>query len=151
MNRSLTILIIEDTESDVILLRRALNKAGVTAPVQVVNDGGEAIRYLQGTGQYGDRAAFPYPGVIFTDLKMPGMGGFELLQWLRTHPECPFVPVIVLSGMAPDEDINRAYQMGANACLPKPMDAGTYHEMMRKAFEFWSCCHWPVVAESLRT
>src|ERR1041385_2145111 len=97
MNRNLPILVIEDNEDDVFLLKRALAGEGINNPVQVVNDGLEAINYLEGKGKYHDRIQFPFPSVIFSDLKMPRMNGFDVLQWLRTHPDCSVIPIIILS------------------------------------------------------
>lgn len=145
MDRDLTILIIEDDPNDVLLLKKALSRAGIKDPIQVVTDGGQAIRYLQGDDEYGDRLQFPFPSVIFTDLKMPRMSGFDVLQWLRTHPECSVIPLIILTASRMDEDVRRAYQMGANAYLVKPSSIEELQEMVRTAYEFWSWCEKPNV------
>src|SRR5258708_6317532 len=102
------------------LLRLALNRCGIKNPVQIVTDGQEAIEYLQGAGKYHDRSQYPFPSVIFTDLKMPRVGGFEILEWLRAHPECSVIPVIILSASRLEADVQRAYQLGGNAYLVKP-------------------------------
>ncbi|MDB6111582.1 MAG: CheY-like response regulator receiver domain protein [Pedosphaera sp.] len=120
VDRKLTVLMVEDNTDDVLLLKKALTRQGANNPVQVVNDGAEGIRYLQAEGRYADRLKFPFPSVIFCDLKMPQMDGFDVLHWLRTHPECSVVPLIILSAFKEDADIKKAYQMGANAYLVKP-------------------------------
>ncbi len=146
MNGNLTFLIIEDLPNDVLLLRRALTKSGITNPVQVVEDGREAIAYLRGEGKYGDRKQYPFPSVIFTNLKMPRMGGFEVLEWLRHHPECSVIPVIILTASRQDENIRRAYQLGANAYLVKPSSMADLEAMVKTAYDFWSWCERPQVA-----
>jgi CheY-like chemotaxis protein len=145
VDRDLTILIIEDEPNDVLLLKLALARSGIKNPVQTVADGGEAIGYLHGTGKYADRSIFPFPSIIFTDLKMPRMGGFEVLQWLRAHPECFVIPMIVLTASRLDADIRRAYEMGANAYLVKPTDIADLQEMVRTAYEFWAWCEKPLI------
>lgn len=143
MDRNLTILIIEDDPNDVILLKRALTREDINNPIQVVHDGQEALDYLQGEGKYADRAKFPFPSVVFTDLKMPRMSGFDVLQWLRNHPECAVIPVIILTASRLEEDIKKAYQMGANAYLVKPSQIGELQEMVKTAYNFWSWCEKP--------
>ncbi len=147
MNRNLTILIVEDDENDMMLLKMALAKEGIKNPLQVVRDGYEAIEYLRAEGQYKDRAKFPFPSVIFTDLKMPRMSGFEVLAWLRNHPECSVIPVIILSASNQDADVKRAYQMGANAYLVKPSQISGLQEMVKTAFDFWALCEKPHVPD----
>ncbi len=148
MDRDLTILIAEDLPDDVQLLREALTRAGIRNPIQVVGDGQEAINYLCGAGPYADRCHHPLPSVIFTDLNMPRMNGFDLLQWLRAHPERSVVPVMILSASARDEDIRKAYEMGANAYLVKPIKLNDLVEVVRTAFEFWAWCEKPKLHSS---
>lgn len=145
VNSDFTILIVEDLSNDVILLKMALRRAGVHNPVQVVNDGQQAIEYLCGSAIYADRTKFPFPRLIFSDLKMPRMGGFEILAWLKKHPECSVIPLIFLTASSLDEDIKRAYQMGANAYLVKPTKIEDLQEMVKTAFQFWTWCAIPSV------
>lgn len=145
MYRSLPILIVENDLNDVFLLKRALTQAGISGPVHVVNDGAEAIRYLQGGGEYCDRLKFPFPSVIFADLKMPRMDGFDLLRWLRAHPECSVIPLIILTASRIDADVRKAYQMGANAYLVKPNSLQELQAMVQTAYRFWAWCEKPYV------
>ncbi|HWF18142.1 MAG TPA: response regulator [Verrucomicrobiae bacterium] len=141
-----TVLIIEDTPDDVFILKMALQREGIINPVQVVTGGQEAIDYLCAKEPYNDRSKFPFPKVLFTDLKMPRIGGFDVLQWLRDHPDCSVIPVIVLSASRLDEDVKRAYEMGANAYLVKPNNLEDLQRMVKTAFEFWQWCEVPQVA-----
>ncbi len=143
MRRDLTILIAEDSENDALLLQMALKRAGIKERVYVVADGVEAIAYLRGEGKYKDRSKFPFPNVLFTDLKMPRMSGFEVLEWLRSHPECFIIPVIVLSASQLDDDIRKAYQLSANAYLVKPGKFEDLQKILKLAFEFWDKCEKP--------
>src|ERR1700692_4179176 len=114
MNSEVPILIVEDDENDVFFLRKALQLEGISDQIRIVGDGEEAICYLEGRGDYLDRLRFPFPQVIYTDLKMPRKTGFDLLEWLRSRPECAVIPVMVLTTSQLDSDIRKAYQMGAN-------------------------------------
>jgi CheY-like chemotaxis protein len=133
-----TILIAEDMEDDALLLERAFNLIGLANPVRLMGDGAEVIEYLRGAGRYADRAMFPFPRVLFTDLKMPQVGGFELLEWLREHPEHAVVPTIVLSSSGEPSDVRRAYELGAHAYLVKPCSMEDLQKMMRRMYEFWA-------------
>src|SRR5581483_1836116 len=143
MRRDLTILIAEDSENDALLLQMALKRAGIKERVYVVADGVEAIAYLRGEGKYKDRSKFPFPNVLFTDLKMPRMSGFEVLQWLRSNPECFIIPIIVLSASQLDDDIRKAYQLSANAYLVRPGKFEDLQKILKLAFEFWDKCEKP--------
>src|ERR1051326_4028023 len=108
-----TLLLAED-DNDVFFLERALNDAGVRAVLQRVRDGEEAIAYLQGQGDYGDRARFAMPSLVLLDLKMPRRNGVEVIQWLRAQPGLKRLPVVVLTASREAPDISRAYESGAN-------------------------------------
>lgn len=151
MNRNLTILIIEDNDDEVFLLQKALAREQINNPVQVVRDGVEAIAYLEGKGEFHDRARFPFPSVIFSDLKMPRMSGFDVLQWLQTHPECSVIPVIILTSSKQDVDVRKAYALGANAYLVKPGSLDDLQKMVRDTYQFWSWCEKPDVCDRLRS
>ena|SRR5215204_4661376 len=133
-----TILIAEDMEDDAVLLERAFNLIGLANPVKVLKDGAEVIDYLRGANGYGDRIQFPVPRVLFTDLKMPVVDGFELLAWLREHPQHAVVPTIVFSSSGEPEDVKRAYDLGAHAYLVKPCSSDELQKMMRRVYEFWA-------------
>src|SRR3954471_17151309 len=77
------ILLAEDHEDEVLLIRQAFAKAKLINPLHVVSNGEEAIAYLQGNGKYANRSEFPLPGLLLLDLKMPRTDGFEVLQWVR--------------------------------------------------------------------
>src|SRR4051794_21432144 len=105
------ILLAEDLEEDVIIVRKALVQAFVDNPLKVVRDGEEALKYLGGVGKFGDRAEFPLPGVVLMDLKMPRVDGFEVLEWVRSQPQFHKLPVIILTSSERLPDMKRAYQL----------------------------------------
>src|SRR5438477_12877403 len=115
------ILLAEDREDDVLLIRRAFNKANLLNPLHLVHDGDEAIAYLKGEGQFANRAEYPLPSLLLLDLKMPRRDGFEVLQWVREQSSLKALRVIVLTSSEHIQDVNRAYDLGANSFLVKPM------------------------------
>jgi CheY-like chemotaxis protein len=140
-----TILIAEDQEDDAFLLRQALAKAEIANPVQIVVDGEQAIAYLEGKGSYADRAKFPFPGLIFLDLKMPRKNGFEVLAWLREQPKCSIIPTVVFTSSRHENDVRVAYRLGANCYIVKPTDFNGLLGMLTRLFQFWSICELPHV------
>ena len=137
MPNEAVILLVEDRKDDVLLVQRALLKANITNPVYVVEDGEQAMAYLGGTGPYADRANFTVPDLVLLDLKMPKMDGFEVLRWIRQQPGLKALRVIVLTSSEDIFDINRAYELGANSFLVKPLEFINYPAMMRTLGSFW--------------
>jgi CheY-like chemotaxis protein len=115
------VLLAEDNENDVLMFRRASRNAKFTNPVYVVNDGEEVIAYLKGEGKYADRRRHPLPRLLLLDIKMPRKNGFDVLEWVRTQPQFVDLEIVVLSSSDEIRDINRAYELGANSFLVKPM------------------------------
>ena len=120
MNTLTNILVVDDSANDVFLLEQAFKKAAATSRLQSVPDGREARAYLQGEGQFSDRAVYPLPDLLLLDLNMPRMNGFEFLQWIRQDAACSHLVTYVLSASARDGDVRRAYQLGANSYVVKP-------------------------------
>jgi CheY-like chemotaxis protein len=141
----LIILLIEDEESDIFFMRRATERSNGGHTLNAVHDGEEAIRYLRGEGQYGDRQKFQLPNVVLTDLKMPRMNGFDFLRWLRQHPECSIIPIIVYSNSNMESDVREAYRLGANSYIRKPSDLSQMVEILHATYEFWSRCECPPI------
>src|SRR5262245_1735495 len=117
-----TILLAEDDDNHVALIRRAFQKAGLINPIQVVHDGEEAIAYLKGEGAFANRAEYPLPTLLLLDLKMPRKNGFEVLRWIRQQPTLAALRIVVLTSSQDIRDVNQAYQLGANSFLVKTMD-----------------------------
>ncbi len=134
---SAVILVVEDLENDVILIRTAFERAGVTNPVFVVRDGEEAQAYLEGVGKYSHRDEYPLPDLMLLDIKMPKVDGFELLKWIRANDNFRALRVVVLTASDMIYDVNKAYELGANSFLVKPFEFEHYPAMMRTLGSFW--------------
>ena len=131
------ILLVEDREDDVLMLRRSFQKAGISNPIQIVRDGEEAISYLAGTERFSDRVEFPLPELILLDLKMPRVDGFEVLQWIRSQRNFSGIRVVVLSSSDSIQDVNLAYKLGANSFLVKPTDFNSFVELSDFISQYW--------------
>lgn len=130
-------LIAEDREDDILLIRKAFEKAGIRNPLQVVRSGEEAMNYLQGVGRYSNRAEYPLPSILLLDLKMPGIDGFEVLRWIRSQLTLSPLRVLILTSSTDIRDVNRAYGMGANSFMVKPMDFENTTELARTINDYW--------------
>ena len=131
------ILLVEDSDDNVFLLRYAFQKAGILNPVQVVATGEDAIAYLGGTGPYCDCTQFPLPSMVLLDLKLPGMDGLDVLRWIRQQSGLRALRVAMLTSSDFGQEINAAYEIGANVFLTKPVDLEKLIEMMRVFRAHW--------------
>jgi CheY-like chemotaxis protein len=132
-----TILVVEDNEDHVFLLKHAFEKAEVTNPLQVASAGEDAIAYLAGTEPYSDWHQFPLPALVLLDLKLPGCSGFDVLKWIRQHPGLKALRVAMLTSSDLPQEIKRAYELGANAYLTKPVDLDRLVEMVKMLRVHW--------------
>lgn len=137
MSAAGSILLVEDDSTDVLLLRRAFDKGGVTNPLQVVSDGEQAVAYLSGQGDYGDRQRYPLPSLILLDIALPRRSGFEVLTWMRQDPGLRRLPVIMLTSSGQPGDISRAYDAGANAYHVKPSGFDELLEFVEALKAYW--------------
>jgi CheY-like chemotaxis protein len=115
------ILIVDDNPDDAHFLERSVQRLKLQCRLQMVSDGAEAIAYIKGDGRYGDRTRFPEPLLLFLDLKMPSVDGFDVLGWLKDHPQYASFPVVVTSSLGEVKQVNRAYHLGARSFLTKPI------------------------------
>jgi CheY-like chemotaxis protein len=131
------ILLVEDDPNDVLLIRRAFAKADIKNPVHTVEDGDAAVAYLAGEGTYADRDDHPLPGVVLLDLKLPRRSGLEVLEWVRQSPALRRLPIVVLTSSRESADVNRAYDLGANSYLVKPVGFDALTELVRILQGYW--------------
>jgi CheY-like chemotaxis protein len=131
------ILLAEDSEDDILLIKQAFAKANIINPIFVVRDGEEAVLYLNGDGKFANRAEYPLPDLLLLDLKMPAVDGFEVLKWLRSQPSLAALRVVVMTSSEYIRDVNQAYQLGANSFLVKPHDFDDFTNIGRLIHEFW--------------
>lgn len=134
---STAILLVEDDANDVLLIRRAFAKAAITNPVHNVEDGDAAVAYLAGEGSYADRDDHPLPAVVLLDLKLPRRSGLEVLEWVRQNPGLHRLPIVVLTSSRESADVNRAYDLGANSYLVKPVGFDALTDLVRILQGYW--------------
>jgi CheY-like chemotaxis protein len=131
------ILLAEDDEDYVHLIRQSFAQANILNPLHVVENGEEAIWYLKGVGKYSNRDEYPLPELLLLDLKMPRVNGFEVLKWVRQEPSLACLRVLVLTSSDEIRDVNQAYQLGANSFLLKPHDFENFAQLGRLITDFW--------------
>ena len=131
-----TILVAEDDPNDQFFIQRQLLKPAFPVQVRFVNDGQQTIDYLSALDNPG--CPFPKPDLMFIDIKMPNLNGFELLEWMRKKGLRILTVVVSSSGL--QEDIDKAYDLGANAYLVKPATLGDYVGIFRRTAEFFLEC-----------
>jgi CheY-like chemotaxis protein len=132
-----TVLLVEDNEDDAELISYAFEKAGIGNPLLTVSDGDAAVDFMEGVGAYADRERHPLPGLILLDLKLPRRSGFEVLEAVRRNGLTQGTPVVVLTSSDQVSDIQRAYRLGANAYLVKPVSRDALLAMVRTLDAFW--------------
>ena len=137
MSDHAVILLVEDREDDVVIIRRAFSKGNILNPLFVVRDGEQAIAYLTGEGRFANREEYPLPDLILLDLKMPKKDGFDVLRWLRKQPGLNALRVVVLTSSEELRDVNLAYQLGANSFLVKPVDFENFVKVGQALKGYW--------------
>jgi CheY-like chemotaxis protein len=131
------ILLVEDNPNDEILTLRALKMSNIVNKVMVVRDGVEALDYLFGTGLYAGRDTSIVPQLILLDLKLPKMGGLEVLQRLRSSTLTKRLPVVIFTSSSEQEDMLRSYDLGANSYIRKPVDFQQFSEAAKQLGMYW--------------
>lgn len=131
------ILLVEDNMDDVLFMKRAVANSGIRQPLNVASNGDTAIEWLGGEGEYADRKEYPFPSLVFLDLKMPGTSGFDVLSWIRSQDRLKALLVLILSTSREDRDVSQAYRLGANSFLVKPGDIGGLNDLMGRVKNYW--------------
>lgn len=131
------ILIVEDNASDSELMLRALKKDNLVNQIHLVEDGAEALDFIFCRGEYESRNHAKPLKVVFLDLKLPKVGGLEVLRQIRANKTTSQIPVVVVSSSREDPDIKTAYELGANAYVVKPVNFDDFIKAMRHTGLFW--------------
>ncbi len=131
------LLLVEDNPSDEELTLRSLQKNHIANDVVVVRDGVEALEFLFCEGQYEDRDQTVQPDLILLDLKLPRLGGLEVLQRIRSDDRTKLLPVVVLTSSSQDEDVINSYKLGANSYVRKPVRFADFSEAVRQLGVYW--------------
>ncbi len=137
MDEADVILLVEDNPDDVALIRRAFRRAGVTASIRPAADGELAVAYLAGDAPFAAPGEHPLPALILLDLMLPRRSGFEVLEWLRAQPGLRRIPVVVLTSSEQAVDLERAYDLGANSYLVKPVMGDALTALVRSVDQYW--------------
>lgn len=119
------------------MLKRVPERVGVLNPIRILGSGEEAMRYLEGRAPYADRQEWPLPSVIILDLKMPGIDGFQFLEWCKAHEHCRETMLVILSGHGDTTTIRRGYELGAQSFLTKPCRAIDLENLIRIYPKYW--------------
>ncbi len=131
------ILVAEDLPDDVLILKHAFSKAGLTAPLHFVSDGQEAVEYLKGDQVFADRKTYPLPALLLLDLNMPRLNGFDVIEWVRSQAGLCRLPIVVFTSSDQPRDVNRAYELGANSYLVKPQALAKLQQITHHLGEYW--------------
>lgn len=137
MHESRTILLVDDSENDMFLMRTAFERAGFNVRLHEANNGEEAIAYLSGEGAFADRTLHPLPATMLLDLHMPHKNGFEVLAWARGRASLAGMSTVVMTASMRSEDVKKASELGATSYLVKPLNLDDLVKMI-SCMEQWS-------------
>jgi CheY-like chemotaxis protein len=142
-------MVVDDNDGDILFFSRAFKQAGFKNRLITLSSGDETVKYLSGEGCYANREEFPMPKLALLDIKMPGIDGLEVLQWMRQNNSLDQIPVLMLTTSSYPEEVKRAYALGANAYLVKPMDLQEFANQVKAMGQFWlEHCRLPEVGQS---
>lgn len=133
MNR--TVLYVEDEETDRFLVEHAFAREGFGSALRMVTHGQAAIDYLSGTGPFAERDRHPLPNLVLLDLNLPGLPGFDVLEWIRAHPAHATLPVVIFTSSGREEDRHRARLLGATDFLQKPASLSGFQQVARQLLQ----------------
>jgi two-component system response regulator len=144
MNRNAQpVLLVEDNPDDQALALRALRRSDIRAPVIIANDGEEALDYMFGTGAYAGRDYRQRPALVLLDLKLPKVGGLDVLRRLREDQRTRSQPIVVLTTSNEESDLRNSYQLHVNSYVRKPVSSEQYDDVMREIGEYWLTLNLP--------
>ncbi|NNV56234.1 response regulator [Limnovirga soli] len=132
-----TILLVEDNQSDIALTKRAFKKANIANPLQVAEDGQEALDYLFAEGPFSQRDKNDLPTIVLLDLKLPIVDGLEVLKAIRGNILTKRLPVVVLTSSKEEMDLAISYDLGVNSYIRKPVDFTQFAEVIRQLGLYW--------------
>lgn len=135
------ILLVEDNPMDIDLTRRAFSRRRLANPLQVAHDGEEAMERIDAW----ERGDEPTPTLVLLDLKLPKIDGLDVLARIKSHPRFKVITVVVLTTSAEDTDVQRAYQLGANSYIVKPVSFDKFLQVAEQIELYWSLLNQPVV------
>jgi two-component system response regulator len=132
-----SILLVEDNPDDELLTLRAFEKSRIANSIDVVRDGSEALDYLFCQGEFAARDPLDIPQVMLLDLKLPKIGGLEVLRQIRADERLRTLPVVILTSSSEESDIIASYDLGANSFVRKPVDFGEFRDAIHHLGLYW--------------
>jgi DNA-binding response OmpR family regulator len=135
--RSHSILLVEDDDNDVFFIKDALRRTGIQIPLDVANDGQEAIDHLVNANARLTERSQLEPGLVLLDLNLPRRSGLEVLKWIRRDPIWKMLIVVILTSSTSEADKQEAYLLGANSYIVKPTDATRLRDLVKLLTEYW--------------
>jgi CheY-like chemotaxis protein len=132
------VLLVDDEEAHILLVRRLLEKSGWISRIDVVRDGEQALDYLFHRGAFADAAQYPTPRFILLDLKLPRIDGLQVLQQVKSHPVLCKTPVVVFTTSEHPQDVERAFRFHANSYVTKPVSFKLFEEAVQQIGFYWS-------------
>ena len=143
MSSQVQILLVDDSPEDVELTLRALRRSKIVNEIQVAEDGAEALDFLFCRGLYRDRAFSHPPNLVMLDLKLPKIGGLDVLKAIRADERTKAIPVVILTSSREQKDLIKGYDLGVNAYVQKPVDFEQFGEAIRHIGMFWILVNQP--------
>jgi len=143
MNHEHVILLVEDNPDDEELTRLAFKKSNIANRLQIVRDGAEALEYIFATSAFAGRGAEDDPCLVLLDLKLPKVGGLEVLRQLRADPRTRLLPVVILTSSVEEQDVIRGYDLGCNSYIRKPVDFTQFTEAVKILGLYWLVLNQP--------
>jgi CheY-like chemotaxis protein len=134
MTRAISILLVEDSEGDILLTTEALIEGRISNQLFVVKDGWEAIQYLEKNGKYNNSIT---PDLVLLDVNLPKMNGHEVLKFIKSKENLKHIPVIMLTTSSSEKDITCSYQNSVNCYVTKPVDSEEFLRTISSIKDFW--------------
>ncbi len=137
MTENRSILVVEDSPEDWLIMQRAIGKSNLKNRIFRVADGDEALDYLHRRGAYADPSSAPLPCIILLDLNLPGTDGREVLAEIKSDPKLCTIPVVVLTTSKDERDIESCYAHGASSYINKPVDMERFLAAIARLRDYW--------------
>ena len=134
MTKKIKILLVEDNKADVELMTETMEVSKILCDLDVVYDGEQALKYLRQEGEYADATR---PDLIFLDLNLPIISGYDVLDAIKQDDELKRIPVVILTSSSAEEDICATYKLYASAYVTKPVDLDGFSKIVQAIDDFW--------------
>ncbi len=136
-DKTVEILLVEDSDQDAELSMRALKKNNITNNIVRLSNGEEALEFIFGRGKFEERSIKNQPKVVLLDLKMPKVDGLEVLKKIRENKETRNLPVVILTSSKVERDVVRSYKLGVNSFIVKPVDFDSFTRAVAEIGLYW--------------